>query len=310
MTGKTAHLRQAILERIRSGTTPVGSKLPSLRTLASEFGVHSNTVSRVYSELAAEGIVRTVQGSGTFVVAVPDRNSSGGAVEELYRSLAELSVRARRLGLSRREWRRLADDAEATGFSEDGPTIDFVECSIRDADELAASLSTLLERYVRPVLVDDLPELLLLEDSEHFLITTPFHVEEVEEIAAGTHSVVTVNVVPRSETLVQFARFEPGDRIAVVSANLPTLHRIVRMIRTFTRIEPVAAKLVDEADVAVAVQVVDIVVDTQSIHERVVALAPDANIVTVRYQIEPTSLAYLREVLRRREAPGLEALGN
>ncbi len=57
--------RAAILQQ----QLTAGSKLPSSRNLASELGIARNTVIAAFEQLAAEGFVTTIIGSGTFVSA-------------------------------------------------------------------------------------------------------------------------------------------------------------------------------------------------------------------------------------------------
>lgn len=61
-----------IADQLRSeivdGSFPPEAKLPTEGELAGRFGVHRNTVRQSVAALAAEGLVATHQGSGTFVV--------------------------------------------------------------------------------------------------------------------------------------------------------------------------------------------------------------------------------------------------
>jgi DNA-binding transcriptional regulator YhcF (GntR family) len=59
---------------------PPGSRLPSVRRLAMELGVHFNTVGEAYRELAAEGWLDVRQGSGATVL---DRGKPEPASPEL-----------------------------------------------------------------------------------------------------------------------------------------------------------------------------------------------------------------------------------
>src|SRR3954463_2119694 len=52
---------------IAAGTLRPGDRLPAVRELASEAGVNVNTVRAVYSRLAAQGLIVSEQGRGTFV---------------------------------------------------------------------------------------------------------------------------------------------------------------------------------------------------------------------------------------------------
>jgi DNA-binding transcriptional MocR family regulator len=60
-------LAQDIQRRIRSGALPPGSRLPTVRELASQLGVTRLTVHSAYSELQAGGWVEATVGRGTFV---------------------------------------------------------------------------------------------------------------------------------------------------------------------------------------------------------------------------------------------------
>jgi GntR family transcriptional regulator / MocR family aminotransferase len=60
-------LASAISESIRSGRLEPGALLPGSRELARRMGVNRNTVLAGYAELAAEGLIRTRPGGGTFV---------------------------------------------------------------------------------------------------------------------------------------------------------------------------------------------------------------------------------------------------
>jgi DNA-binding transcriptional regulator YhcF (GntR family) len=62
-------LAWALRARIRDGSFEPGQRLPGLRELAEATGVNANTVRAVYQGLDREGLVETLQGSGTFVAA-------------------------------------------------------------------------------------------------------------------------------------------------------------------------------------------------------------------------------------------------
>lgn len=102
-------LQQAAL----SGRLAAGTRLPSSRVLAAELGIARNTVIDAYEQLAAEGCVHTLHGSGTFVADL-----AGDVVQSAPRRLAaesdpqlarlKLSTRGRKLlaaaGVSPRQW--------------------------------------------------------------------------------------------------------------------------------------------------------------------------------------------------------------
>ena len=53
--------------RIADGTYPVGSRVPSVVELSTEFEVAASTAQKVLAHLKAEGLVRAEVGLGTFV---------------------------------------------------------------------------------------------------------------------------------------------------------------------------------------------------------------------------------------------------
>lgn len=87
---KTEALFHAIRECIMSGRIPPGSRLPSTRALAGQYGLSRGTVNAVYEMLQAQGYVRTKPGSGTVAAG------TGGML-----AVAARSVRAEEAELSR-----------------------------------------------------------------------------------------------------------------------------------------------------------------------------------------------------------------
>lgn len=65
-------LQEAIKALIIKGVYPPGEQLPTVRQLAVDLRINSNTVARAYSELEREGIISTHQGRGTFVCGLPE----------------------------------------------------------------------------------------------------------------------------------------------------------------------------------------------------------------------------------------------
>ncbi|MFC8304567.1 GntR family transcriptional regulator [Specibacter sp. NPDC057265] len=66
-------IRLRILDLASSGELAVGTKLPSVRALASDLGVAANTVARAYRELEQAGIVATAGRSGTAIASGGDK---------------------------------------------------------------------------------------------------------------------------------------------------------------------------------------------------------------------------------------------
>ena len=65
-------VRAQIAALVRSGSLPVGARLPTVRKLAENLGLAVNTVARSYKELEADGVIETRGRHGTFVAAATD----------------------------------------------------------------------------------------------------------------------------------------------------------------------------------------------------------------------------------------------
>lgn len=65
-------IRLRILDLSASGSLAVGTKLPSVRSFATDLGVAANTVARAYRELEQAGIVVTAGRSGTVIASGGD----------------------------------------------------------------------------------------------------------------------------------------------------------------------------------------------------------------------------------------------
>jgi DNA-binding transcriptional regulator YhcF (GntR family) len=63
-------LRTQIIDGIRDGKIPPGTRLPTVRELAGQMSLAVNTVARAYRELESAGILETRGRFGTFVARV------------------------------------------------------------------------------------------------------------------------------------------------------------------------------------------------------------------------------------------------
>lgn len=74
-----AQIAQHIRDTIHSGQLRPGDRVPSVRDLASEYGVSRATADKALSALRSEGLVVAVTGIGTIVAEQPPTVQGGGA---------------------------------------------------------------------------------------------------------------------------------------------------------------------------------------------------------------------------------------
>ena len=90
-------VRAQIAALVRSGSLPVGARLPTVRKLAEDLGLAVNTVARSYKELEADGVLETRGRHGTFAAAVTDAQQAAAEAAAAY------VERVRRLGIGDQE---------------------------------------------------------------------------------------------------------------------------------------------------------------------------------------------------------------
>jgi DNA-binding transcriptional regulator YhcF (GntR family) len=85
-------VREQVHAQVDAGALTPGTKLPTVRSLAADLGLATNTVARAYRELEALGVIETRGRSGSFV--------RGDGVEQAARQAAhEYAERLRALGV-------------------------------------------------------------------------------------------------------------------------------------------------------------------------------------------------------------------
>ena len=87
-------VRAGIAARIDDGSLPVGTRLPPVRTLATDLGLAANTVARAYRELEEAGLVETAGRRGTVVAASGDsvRRRAAAAAGAYAEAVAALGI--------------------------------------------------------------------------------------------------------------------------------------------------------------------------------------------------------------------------
>ena len=95
-------LRAQIATRAASGDLPAGTRLPTVRGLATELGLAVNTVAKAYRALETDGVITTEGRRGTFI---------SGASGDARAAAAAYVATARRLDLTLSEALRLVQES-------------------------------------------------------------------------------------------------------------------------------------------------------------------------------------------------------
>ncbi|WP_432828912.1 GntR family transcriptional regulator [Dactylosporangium sp. CA-092794] len=102
-------LRVQLARQIQDHSLAVGTRLPTVRALATELGLAANTVARAYRELEEAGLIETRGRAGSFVSAAGE-----AARERARRAAADYAAVAAAAGLDKAEAIRIVEAALAT----------------------------------------------------------------------------------------------------------------------------------------------------------------------------------------------------
>jgi DNA-binding transcriptional regulator YhcF (GntR family) len=97
-------VRSQLARQINEGSLAVGTKLPTVRALATDLGLAVNTVARAYRELEAALLLETRGRAGSFVASNGDRSRSAAAAAaaEFVRAVDSIGIdRAEALAIVR-----------------------------------------------------------------------------------------------------------------------------------------------------------------------------------------------------------------
>lgn len=99
-----------VKDLILSGELKADDKLPSVRSLAKELGINPNTIQKAYTELERQGIIMTLQGRGSMVLA--DKSSlADERVENLKTKLTEIAAEMITAGIDEEAFAEIAKKA-------------------------------------------------------------------------------------------------------------------------------------------------------------------------------------------------------
>ncbi|MBI1417042.1 MAG: GntR family transcriptional regulator [Limimaricola sp.] len=216
-------LRGAIENEISFGGMGPGTALPSVRDLAEQVGVAPMTVSKVYAELKAAGLVEGRSGSGTYVADSPLARLAGRAeTAELRRDIDAVIDKALTLGfdlpditalLTARAGQRSmgagARDIVLVGLFPEA-TRSYAACVQDQVGALAA---------VTPVTFDALaadPALLERVRGADLVLTFSTLHDRLTSLVAAERT-LSLRFIPSEPTRLALASLDPMARVAVIS---------------------------------------------------------------------------------------------
>ena len=224
---------------IASKQVAPGSRLPSTRQLAMQTGLHRNTITRVYSQLEADGLIEARAGSGMYVREGGSSISVDSGSEGDDSSLAEARALVReaidglsQLGYSLAQVRSLM--VEAIDWRQQCGAQAIVTVPLEQMGVgrlLEFELMQELGLAVQAIALENLPPV-LEENPSVTLLTTRYFLQPVEAVAAEYRArVIPVDVNRYEQEMEAIAQLDSHSCVGMVSIS-PEVLQVAQVVLT------------------------------------------------------------------------------
>ncbi|MFP7571987.1 GntR family transcriptional regulator [Marivita sp. S2033] len=293
----SVQLRGALEYGIATGDFPPGTRLPSVRRLASHLGLSPVTVSNVYAALQEAGHVQGRVGTGTFVADGGVSHHQAKSLREVERLIGDLVRLGADVGLSRAELAyRVSTATERSGSVRLLMLGTFPDATEAYADDIRPYLRPGDEIIARTTdqIVRDRPDGISL-------VVAPRTLRADAQSQFPGLPVLGITLIPKEATRIALAAISPQSEVAIVSyfpEFLPVMRAgILRFAPHVTRINSAVWK--DET-VAAVISRANVVIHSTGTEELRRDLRPDQT--AIEYRHTPDSHAIETDLL-----PAIEA---
>ena len=303
MTTNSAHaVRDLLLGRLTQGVYPLGGKLPTAQALASELGLHRNTVAKAYHMLAHLGLVSIQQGRGTFVVAQPESINRRSLSTQIPANLTAVMRRARQVGLTEQDMWAIVEQAIAAVYRPPHPQAVFVECNTGDIAAGIAEIEAMTGARLEPLLLQQVAaDPASAVANFNLVFTTLIHIKEVSELLEPVRpdlQIVGVYTQPDEAAMGQIARIPEGSHVGIVVTIAEGARRFENQINTVTRVTTQAAVMPNDHEVVRLATAVDAIVCSRSWAERLRSFDLPVPIIELGFHISQQSALRVMELLQ------------
>lgn len=225
-------VKRQIMELIRNGQIRVGSKMPTERMLAETLNLSRNTISSAYKELETEGVIKSFQGRGTFVIEEALRWEDKDVNNKISKFIDMALEEALAMGINIDEFLHIVN--ERVKYKKEAMKkliAVYIECNIEQAKMFSKQLAKETQLNVVPLTLNDLYEM-KDETREHLnrakvIISTFNHINEVSVLTKDLDKeIFGVAIIPDISTLVRIARYPIETKFAFISISEEFLYKI------------------------------------------------------------------------------------
>lgn len=258
-------LRGQIEYAVAVGDLKPGQQLPTVRELSEALGLSPVTVSNVYRDLKAKGMLDSKVGSGTFVSTGSGPEPADAVAQaELQRAIDRLLQVGRVNGISPTA---IVERLQATLAASTNRVVRALLVGV--FTHATRFYAATIERELGPrgtvdaCTFDDLaadPGAVDL-GSYDVLLTIVYRVPELEQLAAGRVPVKAARFIPSDQTRLMLSQLRPSSKVAVVATYSDYLATLKSMVISYApHVEVVAGYLLEEFEAEKLVAGVDVLV--------------------------------------------------
>nr|WP_291637077.1 winged helix-turn-helix domain-containing protein [Clostridium sp.] len=229
-------VKKQIMDEIKKGTLKVGTKLPTERELSERLKVSRNTVSTAYNDLEQDGVLKSYQGKGTFVVEEAISWENQNIKNKIIRFVDLGLEEALEIGMKPEEFLDIVNQrVDEKKQIMDKIVAVYVECNIEQAIMFSAQLSKNSNMSVTNLTLSELEKMdkdtkEKIESAE-FIITTFNHINEVTKLTAWLNKeILGVAITPNLEPIVKIARYGADTEFAFICISEEFMFKIRRAL--------------------------------------------------------------------------------
>jgi GntR family transcriptional regulator len=217
-------LMNILKERIQSGELKEG-RIPTVRQLAREYQVSTNTALRAYEGLRQKGLIAGAVGRGTFITRMPEELQKHNRQELLMRVIEHALEESLALEYSMEEFSAAVETLvrEKRDLMEKMHLV-FIECNIEQLLYFTDHLGLDPHIHRIPVLLGDLQsgkrETMEQVAASDIIVTSFYHVEEVRKrLSHLGRPIVGINLEPDIGTIIRVAKIPKQSTVGIVTTS-------------------------------------------------------------------------------------------
>jgi DNA-binding transcriptional regulator YhcF (GntR family) len=225
-------VKKQIMDLVKEGALKVGTKMPTERELSQELGVSRNTISAAYKELELNGVLKSLQGKGTFVAEEVISWKSQDSQKKIIKFVDLALEEAVEIGIEADDFleivtQRVKEKKELM----DKITSAFVECNIEQARMFSNQLTKITNMNAIPLTVGELED--MSEETIdklqkcQVIIATFNHVNEVSNLLKDWNKeILGISINPNLESIVKIARHPSSTRFSFICLSQEFIFKI------------------------------------------------------------------------------------